>query len=243
MQKDTKSWFASWFDSPFYHILYKDRDESEAALFMETLTSFLKLKPKAEMLDLACGKGRHAQHLNKIGFDVTGVDLSPESITHAKQSENDSLHFAVHDMCIPYPAKFDAVFNLFTSFGYFENEEDNLKTIQAIKASLKPGGFGVIDFLNADLVVKNIVKSETKIVDDIVFHIRRKMENGFILKNIKFSCNNENFEFTERVKALSYSDFTNYFNQANCNLLYSFGDYNLQPFSESTSERLILIFN
>ena len=121
MQKETDNWFASWFDTPYYHILYKERDDHEAEFFMNSLTSFLKLPKKAEILDLACGKGRHAIYLNELGYDVTGIDLSAASIEFAKKFETDKLHFAIHDMSISYPKKFDAVFNLFTSFGYFEN--------------------------------------------------------------------------------------------------------------------------
>ena len=133
MQKEKDNWYASWFNTPYYHILYKDRNHREAALFMNQLTEFLSLKPKDTILDLSCGKGRHAKYLYKQGFDVTGVDLSEESIQHAKQYEKPGLHFEVHDMCLPYSKQFDAVFNLFTSFGYFENEEDNLRTIKSIK--------------------------------------------------------------------------------------------------------------
>ena len=76
MLKDIENWYASWFDTPFYHILYKNRDDKEAGVFMKTLTSFLNLRPQAEILDLACGRGRHSIYLNKLGFKVTGVDLS-----------------------------------------------------------------------------------------------------------------------------------------------------------------------
>jgi len=243
MQKETENWYTSWFDTPYYHILYKNRDLKEAGVFMENLTSFLQLPKNAEILDLACGKGRHAKYLNELGFNVTGVDLSPKSIAFAKQFENSSLHFKEHDMCLPYPKKFDAVFNLFTSFGYFENEEDNLKTIKAIKAELKSNGFAVIDFLNAEYVKRNLVPSETKTIDNITFHINRAIEDGYIIKKIYFQHNNEDFTFEERVKAISLSEFKNCFNQANIKLLNCFGDYQLNEYKEDTSERLILIFN
>ncbi|MGB1309467.1 MAG: class I SAM-dependent methyltransferase, partial [Oceanihabitans sp.] len=97
MLKTEKEWFASWFDSPFYHILYKDRDYTEAQQFMDNLTQYLNLPEKGKILDLACGKGRHSIYLNKLGYQVTGVDLSENSIAHAKQFENESLHFKVHD--------------------------------------------------------------------------------------------------------------------------------------------------
>jgi len=74
MTKETKQWFASWFDTPFYHILYKDRDYKEAQAFMEKLTAYLNLPEDGKILDLACGKGRHSRYLNSIGYDVTGVE-------------------------------------------------------------------------------------------------------------------------------------------------------------------------
>lgn len=243
MQKETDNWYSSWFDTPYYHILYKDRDHDEAQLFMNELTSFLALSKKSEILDLACGKGRHAIYLNELGYDVTGVDLSPSSIEFAKQFENERLHFAVHDMCQVFPKTFDAVFNLFTSFGYFEHEEDNLRTIKAIKKELKPNGYGVIDFLNANYVAQNIVPSETKIMEGITFSIDRYMEDGYIIKDIRFTHNNEDHFHTERVKAITLSDFTTYFEKANVTLQHCFGDYDLTKFDPKTSPRLLMIFN
>ena len=243
MQKDTENWYASWFNTPFYHILYKDRDHNEAGLFMDNLTSFLQLSEHSEILDLACGKGRHAQYLNNLGFDVTGVDLSPESIAFAKRFENSTLHFEEHDMCLPFPKKFDAVFNLFTSFGYFDSEEDNLRTIKAISEELKPNGYGVIDFLNTEYVKKNIVPNDSKIVDGIEFNIERYIEDGYIIKNIRFESKGKEYIFTERVKALNLLDFKEYFKAAQVKLLHCFGDYELNQFDKDISDRLILIFS
>ncbi len=243
MQKEKDNWYASWFNTPYYHILYKDRNHREAALFMNQLTEFLSLKPKDTILDLACGKGRHAKYLYKQGFDVTGIDLSEESIQHAKQYEKPGLHFEVHDMCLPYSKQFDAVFNLFTSFGYFENEEDNLRTIKSIKTELKPDGYGVIDFLNVELAIKNLVPNEKKKMGNILFHIEKYLEDGYIVKNIKFSDDGQDYHFTERVKALTLADFEGYFEEASIELKHTFGNYHLNKFDKNTSERLILIFS
>ncbi|QNJ98910.1 class I SAM-dependent methyltransferase [Constantimarinum furrinae] len=242
MQKETDNWFASWFNTPYYHILYKDRDYEEAGNFMNQLTSYLQLPIGAKIMDLACGKGRHAKYLNKLGYEVTGVDLSPESIAYAKKFENDTLHFEVHDMCKPYPRQFDGVFNLFTSFGYFESEEDNLRTIKAIKSNLKENGRGVIDFLNVQKVKKHLNPKEKKTVGDITFSIERYLENDYIFKDIKFSDKGQDYFFTERVKALHLEDFKDYFDQAGVRLTDCFGNYSLAEFDEETSERLILIF-
>ena len=242
MIKDKSTWYISWFDTPFYHILYKDRDHSEAESFMSNLTNYLNIPEGGKILDLACGKGRHAVHLNSLGYDVTGVDLSENSITYAKQFENDTLHFEVHDMCKPFDKKFDAVFNLFTSFGYFENENDNLRTVQAIKSDLNDHGFGVIDFMNAKFVVDNLVEENTKSVEGIDFLQKRRLENGYIVKDISFNVDNENYNFQERVRAFTLQDFEAMFEKANIHLLDVFGDYKLGKFDENGSERLIMIF-
>ncbi len=242
MLKDSTMWYASWFDTPYYHILYKDRDDSEAQNFMDNLTHYLSLQADEKILDLACGRGRHSIYLNKLGYDVTGVDLSKNSITYASQFENQTLKFRVHDMCKPYSEKFSAVFNLFTSFGYFDKEEDNINTIKAIKSDLNDKGFGVIDFMNVDYIIDNLIKDETKEVDGISFEIRRYYEDGYILKEIRFRDNDEEFFFTERVKSISLADFENYFKEANVDLLDVFGNYQLQKFDKKNSPRLILIF-
>lgn len=242
MTKDTTEWFASWFDTPFYHILYKDRDHSEAQLFMDNLTQYLNIPEGGTILDLACGKGRHSMYLNSLGYDVTGIDLSENSITYAKQFENSSLHFKVHDMCQPFGKQFDAVFNLFTSFGYFEDEGSNLKTIKAITANLNDFGFGVIDFMNSDYVIANLVPEEVKIVDNITFNLKRSLENGYIVKDIMFEVNGESYEYQERVRAFSLTDFENLFSEAGVHLLDVFGDYKLRKFDSKLSERLIMIF-
>jgi SAM-dependent methyltransferase len=243
MQKDIENWYTSWFNTPFYHILYKDRGHQEARIFMDKLTAFLKLPSRSEILDLACGKGRHARYLNQLGFDVTGVDLSPESIAYAKRYENLTLHFEEHDMCLPYPKKFDAVFNLFTSFGYFESEEDNLRTIKSIREELKPDGFGIIDFMNVEYVKSNMVPEDSKSIDGIDFKIERYIDKGYVFKNISFDHQDKEYFFTERVKALNLNDFKGFFKQANVHLKHCFGDYNLNPFNAEQSDRLILIFS
>ncbi|OIQ30285.1 MAG: SAM-dependent methyltransferase [Bacteroidetes bacterium MedPE-SWsnd-G2] len=242
MTKDTKQWYASWFDTPFYHILYKDRDYKEAQHFMDKLTSYLNISPDDQILDLACGKGRHSVYLNSIGCQVTGVDLSENSIAHAKQFENDRLHFFVHDMCKPYGSQFDAVFNLFTSFGYFENEEDNLRTIKSIKANLNAYGVAVIDFMNSPFVINSLVKEEVKTVDDIRFRLKRYVEHNYIIKEISFEVDNETYKFQERVKAFNLNEFKALFKAADCHLLDVFGDYNLGKYDETSSERLIMVF-
>jgi SAM-dependent methyltransferase len=242
MQKEVNNWFSSWFDSPYYHILYKERNQEEAQLFMDNLVHYLNLPEEATILDLACGKGRHAIHLNQLGFNVLGADLSANSILEANKSANATLQFKEHDMREPFEEKFDAIFNLFTSFGYFENTADNLKTLKAMKNSLTEYGFAVIDFMNVHQVLANLIPEEVKTVDGIDFHIKRYLKDGYIFKEIDFEDQGEKFHFTEKVSALTLSDFENLMEQADIFLLDTFGDYKLKKFHKMESERLIMIF-
>lgn len=236
------NWFASWFDSPYYHILYKDRDYEEAQLLMDNLTQYLNLPDDAKILDLACGKGRHSIYLNELGYDVTGADISENSINAAQKSEKSNLHFMRHDMREPFPQKFDAVFNLFTSFGYFDDDADNLKTLISIRESLTETGFAVIDFMNVKNVIANLVAEEVKEVAGITFHIKRYFIDGHIYKEIDFTDKGTKFHFTEKVQALTLEDFINLMEQAEIYLLDTFGDYKLHKFHSTDSERLIMIF-
>ncbi|NHN24673.1 class I SAM-dependent methyltransferase [Flavobacterium jejuense] len=238
----TQKWYASWFDSPFYHILYKDRDYNEAQHFMDNLTSYLNLPEEAKILDLACGKGRHSIYLNSLGYNVTGADLSENSIAEASKAANETLHFKVHDMRDTCKEKYDAIFNLFTSFGYFENDADNLTTLKAIHNSLTETGFACIDFMNVDYVIANLVPEEVKTVENIDFHIKRYVKQNHIYKEIRFTAEGEDYHFTEKVQALRLTDFEQMMEEAGIYLLDIFGNYKLQKFFKNESERLIMIF-
>jgi SAM-dependent methyltransferase len=237
----TKDWFTDWFNTPYYHVLYKDRNDIEAQLFMKNITAFLALPKTTHILDLPCGKGRHAVFLNSLGYKVTGGDLSENSIKFAEKFKNNSLSFKVHDMRKPFNNQYNAVFNLFTSFGYFEDDKDDLLILQNIKNGLKKDGVFVFDFLNAAFVKQTLVAKETKIVDSIIFYITREINNGFILKNISFFADGENHVYTERVKYLDAKKIKSYFEKVGFTVTHIFGSYNLSNFDEQTSKRLILV--
>jgi SAM-dependent methyltransferase len=237
----TKDWFTDWFNTPYYHVLYKDRNNEEALLFMKNITTFLALPKTTHILDLPCGKGRHAVFLNSLGYKVTGGDLSKNSIKYAQEFENDSLNFSVHDMRKPFNHQYNAVFNLFTSFGYFEDDKDDILILQNIKDGLKKDGVFVFDFLNAEFVKATLVAKETKIVDGVTFNITREIRDGFILKNISFFADDENHSYTERVKYLDAKKMKAYFQKVGFTIINIFGNYNLSNFDAQTSKRLILV--
>lgn len=235
------NWFVSWFNSKYYHILYKHRDDKEADIFMRNLISFLNLKKEEVILDLACGKGRHAIFLNSLGFNVVGADLSTNSIQKAKKKENERLRFFEHDMRNPFPEKYNTVLNLFTSFGFFEEDSEDITVLKNIKNSLEKDGIAVIDFMNALYVVKYLVPNETLIIDGITFNITKYVENGFIIKKIVFEAEGDDHTYFEKVKILDLPKIKGYLQTVGFKIKHTFGNYQLDNFDEHTSKRLILV--
>lgn len=239
--ESTGAWFETWFNSPYYHLLYDHRDEQEATIFLQHLCDKLTLPTKSHVLDLACGSGRHARALHELGYVVSGADLSVNSIAQASEKPEEGLDFFVHDMRNPLPEKYDAVFNLFTSFGYFDELHENALVLKSVFDSLNNGGQLVIDFLNAEVIVRELLPRQEIRKCNVLFNINRTVSNGRIVKTIAFEAEGKSYYFQEKVQALRYSDFLDLIEKAGFLLTETFGDYNLSPFEEMTSERLILI--
>jgi cyclopropane fatty-acyl-phospholipid synthase-like methyltransferase len=238
---EANEWFSDWFDTNYYHILYKNRDENEARILIKNLCEFLAIKPNSSLLDLACGKGRHSITLNGLGHKVLGVDLSQNSISIAKQHERRGLHFEVHDMRKIIPGlSFDVIFNLFTSFGYFDSSVENKKVIFSVANMLYDKGIFVIDFLTAQKVIANLVASEEKTIEDIQFLIERKIEGDHVFKKITVIDKNITKKYIERVQLLTLSDFVKLLSPE-FKIIHTFGSFDLQSFDPSASDRLIII--
>lgn len=235
-------WFESWFNSRYYHVLYQNRDDKEAHLFIDNLLKELKLPAKAKILDLACGNGRHAICLNQRGYEVIGIDLSDENIAQAKKYQNETLSFYVHDMRDLYWDRyFDCILNLFTSFGYFEDDEDNQKTINSVASSLKHGGKFVLDFMNSEKVIDNLVLQEKKLIDGISFIITRRVVDNRIVKKIHVIDGETEQGFEEKVRAFTLNELMDLMEEAGLYVENVFGDYNLGKYDSKTSDRLIIL--
>lgn len=237
-----QDWFENWFDSPYYPLLYQKRNIEEAESFISNLLTDLKPAPKSRILDLACGEGRHSNYLASKGFKVTGIDLSERSIVLAKENAVENVDFDIADMReFSINSKYEYIFNLFTSFGYFQNTNDNIKVLNQIRKHLDDSGTLVIDFLNKHLVVKNLVPSETKTVDQITFNITRKVQDGSVVKNITFKADNIENKYQERVQLFDLNDFQQMLDQSGFKIINTYGEYDLSTFNEDSSSRLIII--
>jgi len=237
-------WYENWFNSPYYKILYQNRNEQEAQAFIEKLILFLQPPPGSRMLDIACGEGRYARQLAEHDYDVTGIDISQNSIEQAKASENDHLHFMVQDMRFPfYINYFNYALNFFTSFGYFIHDRDHMMAARSFTAALKKEGILVIDYLNREYVLQHMVQYENVERGSYHFEIKKKLERNHIVKEISFTdANNKARHYTESVAAFSLADFNEMFQKAGMQLVSVFGDYKLSEYEPNSSSRMIMIF-
>ncbi len=238
------SWFADWFDTEYYHLLYKDRNDAEAQMFINQIIKELEIKSSAKILDLACGKGRHSIYLNSLGFEVIGTDLSAKSIAFAKKFENDTLNFFVSDMREAlFTNTFTHIFSIFTSFGYFDNEAENQKVFDAVAQQLQQNGFFILDYFNAYYVENHLIKQETKVINSMQFHIKKYIKDKFVYKEISFEDKGEKHSYTEKVQLLQLEVFQKFAKNSGLILEKFYGDYKLQSFDKQYSERLIMIFS
>lgn len=240
--KHKLEWFEEWFDSPYYHLLYKQHDEAEARRMVDNFLRAVDLPEGSRILDLACGKGRHSRYLAERGYDVTGLDISPQSIAYARQFEHERLNFYQHDMRLPFRINyFDAVLNMFTSFGYFGHDRDHLKTLQNVSKGLRPSGLLLLDYFNSNWVRTNLVPSASKTVEGIEFHLKKTVRDGHVFKTVEFEAEGQHHVFRERVRLFGLADFEAMFAASGLRLRYTFGDYALGDFDATVSQRLILV--
>lgn len=151
-------WWKDYFDE-IYLKLYSFLDNPEAVKKQcDFIEKALELKKDMRILDLACGQGRHAIELAKRGYNVVGLDYSDYLLNVAKEKakkEEVNVEFIKGDMRnLPFENEFDAIYNIFTSFGYF-SDEDNFKVLKEVHKALKKGGKFLIDLSNPIAVIKN----------------------------------------------------------------------------------------
>ncbi len=238
---EQNQWFSVWFNTPFYHLLYNKRNYTEADAFISKLLLLLKPAIGSRVLDLACGSGRHSITLNRFGLDVLGVDLAENSIDEAKRHENHQLHFEVQDMReVRYPGRFDYIFNLFTSFGYFNSLNDDEKVLLACFDQLKPDGILVLDYFNIEKIRPTLPSDEIEIRGAQKFIIHKKLYDNRIIKTIELMSEGEKFHFEESVAAYTLDDLVQMLGRCGFTIKYTFGNYALENDAENC-DRVIII--
>ena len=196
------------------------------------------------MLDVACGNGRHARQLASKGFQVTGIDLSENSISEAENDQSENLHFFVHDMrklfWINY---FDYTFNFFTSFGYFETAGEHEQALRMMSTSLRKNGKLVLDYFNPVHAEKELIPFAEKKTDSVHFEISKKTDATHFIKEIAVHDleTKKTSHFSERVAKFSSDDLSTLLLQQNLSVKEIFGDYSLSGFDSTESPRIIIV--
>jgi len=236
--KKEKPWYIEWFDENYLEV-YRHRNRDDAKKQVQLLIDKLKLTPQTSILDLGCGEGRYTALLNQKGYRILGLDLSETLIKYGKK-KHPHLSLVVGDMRF-IPGCFDIILSLFTSFGYFAEDEENKQVIRSVCNSLRPGGIYWLDFLNARYVEKNLVpRSRTVLSSGIDVTEIRKIENGRIIKNIYFKKNQMKKCYQESVRLFNRQDLEQMFQRCDFRVVECFGDYEGNPW-EPDSERTILV--
>ena len=233
-------WYKDWFGTRYYALLYGHRDEEDAARWVQAILDRWTPAPGSRLLDLACGRGRHARYFVQAGLDVTGMDLSPESIAEAQRSVP-GAHFLLHDMRTPLAlGEFDLITCLFTSLGYGHDPEDDQAVFHNVARSLRPGGRFVLDFMNSALVLDSLVASEEVVRDGVRFHIGRSFVDGVIVKRITVEDGDQLHQFEERVRALMPEALERMVIKAGLRVEDRTDGPDLKPFDPVRSKRFVL---
>ena len=239
-------WFEEWFDSPLYEQLYAHRDEKEANTLADQIASKFEPDVFPNVLDLACGRGRHSINLARRGYKVLGVDLAPAAIKKATATAGDlgleNVRFQTGDMREPVAETFDMVVNLFTSFGYFDDPADDVQVLKSVKSMLRPGGAFVIDFMNATYTRNNYVPVDQKSFGYIDYVGKKYIRDNTIVKELTFVSTEtgEKKQFSERVRLYERPFFESVLPDLGFQIEAVFGEYNGAAFVAATSSRLII---
>lgn len=240
-----------WYERSFgedYLLVYKHRDVQGAKREVHTMISWLGLPAGANVLDLCCGMGRHSMALVEAGYKVTGIDLSDVLLREAHNHDPEGrVTWLKGDMRkLPLEGGFDAVVNLFSSFGYFEEDTEHIKVLKEIRRVLKPGGQFIIDFLNPSYTVKHLVPHSERVDEGQQITEERSIQDGYVKKHIEIqsldsSSSDEPRRYLERIKLYNREDFTEMLTQSGLQLEHVYGGYGNIPYDPEVSSRMIMV--
>ena len=228
----------SWYETAFrkeYLDLYYRRDDEAARGEAAFAAAALGLQENSLVLDVACGGGRHARALAELGHRVVGIDLSRDLLVEAG-----GVPVARADMrALPFAGSFAAAVSFFTSFGYFD-DDDNRATMASIAAALRRGGVFLLDFLNAVAVRRHLVPESEEERDGRTYRCRRRIEGDRVLKDVVIEDEGVTLNYTESVRLYHHHDLVNLLRDAGLNPVAAYGDFDGSDFT-TDAPRCILV--
>jgi SAM-dependent methyltransferase len=237
----------AWYERSFgqdYLMVYKHRDVRGAYEEVKRMVGWLQLAHGANVFDLCCGKGRHSLALADFGYQVTGMDLSEILLREARKSDQaNRVTWLKGDMRnVPIQQRFDAVVNLFTSFGYFNEDTENARVLSELARLLREEGKFIIDFLNPAYVREHLVPLSERVEGDVTISERREISEGFVRKRIIISePGGSERVYDEQVKLYELGHFQAMMEQVDLQIDEVYGNYSGDPYDEHHSPRLIMI--
>ncbi|HHE07387.1 MAG TPA: class I SAM-dependent methyltransferase [Chlorobaculum parvum] len=246
---ETREWFEEWFDHPLYLDVYQHRNQAEAVRCVRTILSLTGLdatNPPASMLDIACGAGRHAVEFARSGLTVTANDLSAYLLNQARElarTESLDITFSQQDMrSIRFGMPFDLVTQLFSSFGYFESDDEDRDIVANVFSMLRPGGWYVLDLLNPEHLKRNFVPHTERSNGSLQITEERTLTERNVTKRLTLTEENgQSHTFTESVRFYTPDEAATLLTSAGFLIERLVGDYEGYTFDEATSPRLMLI--
>jgi SAM-dependent methyltransferase len=164
-------WWRRLFETTLYFELYEAQDVELAKTQVPQALALLDLTPPARILDVGCGYGRHSIELARLGFEVTGVDISEVQLGRARekaQTVEVSVGFRQGDArTLEFEAEFDAAISMFLSFGFFETDAEHLAMLRGIARALRPGGRFLMDFWNREYEIQRFDRWQVERTGDV----------------------------------------------------------------------------
>lgn len=238
-------WFKDWFASEEYLNVYSHRNSEDADSLIKLILANIKIPLNASILDAPCGNGRHSEILSKLGYNVFGFDLSRTLIKIAQENKsknNSKVNYFCSDIRnIPIEKLFNVIINLFTSFGYFNNDDENSAIIEFAKNNLKDNGYFIFDYLNPEFVKSNLVENSERNIGNKRIIEKRRIANNRVEKEIIIDDKFNN-RYLESVQLYSFKEILTMFQNFGFYKIKVFGNYFGDKYSENNSERMIIIF-
>lgn len=249
-EEKAREWFEEWFDHPLYLKVYHHRDAEEADRCVRTILALTGIDPARlpapSVLDVACGAGRHAHAFARAGLSVTANDLSPFLLDQAKKqaaAEGIDLEFSRQDMrTIRFERRFDLVAQLFSSFGYFDTDQEDREVIASVAALLQPGGWYVLDLINPAQLKHNFKPRTERNAGTLSIIEERALSESHVTKRITLrEESGKEHSFSESVRLYSLDDAVALLESGGFQIERVVGDYDGGPFDAATSPRMMLL--
>ncbi len=235
-------WFRDWFGDEYLE-LYPHRDDAEAGRAVNLFRRVAGGGSGLRVLDLACGAGRHLAALREAGFAPVGVDLSWPLLHRARENRPEVPLVRADMRGLPFrDGAFSAVVSFFTSFGYFDDERDDLRVATEVRRVLQTGGAFLIDFLNAAQVRASLVSEDELRIGGRTVRQTRRIRDGRVIKHIEIGPRESGSGpavFHERVRLYEPEELAALLRRGGLRPRKRFGDYDGSTFKE-TSPRLIV---